>query len=404
MPRSRPNTHHGYTACLALTVSLFALWGFGQQLSGTLESQLAAPLHLEGLERTLSQSLTGIVYFFCALPAAYYARRFGYKASILFGLGCICLSSFTLYPTAGAQTHGYFLGALTAMAIGWIILEVAANPLAASLGPEKTFVWRLNLAQAVFPLGALAGTIAGQWLLRAHLAVPVAKATYTLAHPYILLGAGVLVLIYLFEEVRFPPALYERQRSAIGADLLKLLTRPLFLFALAAQSFSVVILVCNWTNASHFFPAAFPHHAGDTFIDIFFWASVVYAAGRFAGCGLMRFVEPATTLAIFAGGGVVCAVIAATGGTTTAAIAILASQFCASIIWPTVLGLAIVGSGSLMKLGTALICMAGALGGVAHQTIAGAWPLSTGAELAVAGLSYAVVAAFALCCRRTEAD
>ena len=93
------STVPSFTAALLLTLSLFALWGMGQQLSGVLLPKIAEPLHLKGYEVILTPYISGFVYVICALPAALYAMRLGYKAAVLFGLGCITLGCFTLYST-----------------------------------------------------------------------------------------------------------------------------------------------------------------------------------------------------------------------------------------------------------------------------------------------------------------
>ena len=172
----------GFTAAFVLTFSLFVLYGMGEQLCGVMLPKIAEPLHLGGFEVTLSQYIIGIVYMFCALPAALYAMRFGYKAAILFGLGCVTLGCFALYSTVAIQAHGYFFVAIITVGLGWVFLDVAANPLAASLGPDRSFVWRLNLAQAIYPLGAISAFVSEKWLLGAHV-IWGTKFTFSAAHP-----------------------------------------------------------------------------------------------------------------------------------------------------------------------------------------------------------------------------
>lgn len=394
----------GFTVAFVLTVSLFALWGMGHQIYESLMPQFAAAFHLQNYQRALTQIIYDIVYFVGAIPAAFYARRFGYKAAILFGLGCICIGAFTLYPAAEMHILTYFVLAVAVMACGWIFLEVAANPLVACLGPDKTFVWRLNLAQAFYPLGALAGVVTGRWMLATNLALPGAKSASAITHPYILLGAAVLLLTFLFEEARFPPVGNERIRGGSRAALSSLLSRPMFLFAIAAQFFSVMALAGTWSVSGQFIGPAFPHRPDGIFSSAFLWALTIFAAGRFAGTAMMRVIDPARLLAIFSGGGIVASLIAAGTGGMTAAMAFLASSFFVSITWPTVLGLAIRGTGPQMKPGTAFICMGGAAGGIAYQLIRTTWPFpSAHYAIVVPAVSFAVVLAYALAARRAAA-
>jgi FHS family L-fucose permease-like MFS transporter len=371
----------------------------GQQLCGVLLPQIAGPLHLQGFEAAVSQNASSVVYMLCALPAAIYATRLGYKAAILFGLGCVTLGCFTLYPAVSMQAHGYFLIAITIMSLGWVFLDVAANPLAASLGTDDRFVWRLNVAQAVYPVGTIAAIVFEKWLPGTQVAAFGARFTFSAAHPYILLGAGVLLIAYLFEDRRFPPVAIERSSGGEGKALRTLLSDRTILFAMAAQGVGIMILIINGAIGGRYLTTAF--HAATTgpLEDVFFWAALIFAAGRFVGCFLMRFIAPGRLLIIFAVAGIACSLVAAVGWTMISGFAILANQFFAAIMWPTILGLAIRGRGPLIKLATALVCMGSAAGGIAFQLMIAAWPsLPTQVGVLLTALCFAAVFGFARAC------
>lgn len=345
----------GYTAAFALTVVLFALWGLGHQLYDTLLPKFAGVFGLRGFSLALTQSIYSLVYFLGAIPAAMFARRLGYKAAITFGLGCLGLGAFVLYPAAEAHVLSYLMIAVVVISLGWVLLEIGANPLMACLGPVESSVRRLNTAQALFPLGALAGVFIGRWIVASHLALPAAQFTWSIAHPYILIGAGVLLLAYVIEETRFPAIATERQRGSLHNEFAALVWKPLFRFAFVAQFCAVLALAGTWSQAGHSLGG-----------NLFVWCLGAFAAGRAAGSALMFWLEPEPALILFAAGGLVSALAGVVAG---GAVPLIASSFCVSILWPTILGLAIRGQGGLMKLGTALICMGGALGGVAYDMI-----------------------------------
>ena len=387
-----------FTAAIILTASLFAVWGLGLRLYDTLLPQFAKVFELHSYELALTQSVYSIVYFLGAIPAALYARRFGYKAAILFGLGSFCVGAFILYPAAETRVFPYFLFAATVMASGWLVLEIAANPLAACLGSVETSVWRLNVAQSFFPLGALVGTFCGNWIVSSNLALPVERFTRSIVHPYILVGVGMLVLAYLVDIARFPPVATERIRGLRGAagEFRALLTNRLFLFGIVAQFFSVLALAGTWSLCGRFTGAAFMG-------NVFLWSLAVFAAGRVFGSTLMARVEPDRLLAVFACGGLILAAVAALAGEPVGVIAMVASSFFLSIIWPTVLGISIRGLGPLMKLGTALVCMGGAVGGFAYQMLNVAWTFpSANLAMVVPVISYAAVLAFAVVSERVR--
>ena len=392
----------GFTTAFLLTLSLFALWGMGQQLSGVLLPKIAGPLHLQGIEIVLSGYIPGVVYMLCAIPAAFCAMRLGYKAAILFGLGCITLGCFTLYSTVAIHAHGYFLVTCTIMALGWVLLDVAANPLAASLGPDNRFVWRLNLAQAVYPLGAIAAIVSEKWLLGSHVILGV-KLTISAAHPFVLLGAAVMLIAWLFEGNRFPPVASERTLGGEGAALRTLLSDRFVLLAMAAQGIGIIILITNGGLGGRYLTAAF--HAQETgpLGNVWFWAALIFAAGRVTGCALMRFVSPVRLLTIFAVAGLACSLIAAMGWPTISGLAVLANQFFASILWPTILGLAIQGRGPLTKLATALVCIGSAAGGNVYQLVSAAWPAALTLGMLIPAACFAAIVGFAWVCSRRDA-
>jgi FHS family L-fucose permease-like MFS transporter len=388
------------TVAFALTVSLFALWGMGHWLYEALVPRFARSFHLSGDELAVTQSVYSVVYFVGAIPAALFARRFGGKIAILAGLGAIGIGSFLLYPALQILSYPYFLTAVTVMAGGWVALEVAANPLAACLGSPERFIWRLNFAQSFYPLGALAGMIAGTWLLASNEALPDQSHTMAIGHPYIVLGIGVLLLAYLFEEVRFPHLPDDRIRGGCAAAIGLLFRRRLFLFALAAQALSVMALVSVWSPEVRAFIDALPGRPSGLSGSSLVWMLMALAAGRFAGTAAMRAIAPASVLAAFSIGGIASALLVSASNGQTAAVAALTASFFVSITWPTILGLAIRDAGSSMKPGTALICMAGAAGGVLHQFIRVALPFPS-PHLAIlpAAFCFAAILVFALCCR-----
>jgi len=378
----------------------------GQCLYFDLLPQITGPLHLKGLEAELFWRISGIVYLIFALPAAFYGRRFGYKAAIMFGLGCLSVGCFTFYPAVTIHAHAYFFIAVAAMALGWIFLEVSANPLAASLGPDETFVWRLNFAQTIYPLGTMAAVFFAQWLPREHTAVLGEKLTFLLSNPYILLGGGVLLIAYLFEEKRFPPVAIERTSGGEGAALRTLLSDRLVLFAMAAQGIGIIILVTSSAEmiGGRYLNAAFHLQLPAPLNDVYVWTAVVFAVGRLVGSTLMRFIAPRRLLAAFAIGGCVCSLVAAVGWTMLSGITVMANQFFASIMWPTILGIAIRGKGSLIRPATALVCIGGALAGEGFPLLMTAWPTVT-AQLGmiIPAVCFTAIFGFACFCGRRDA-
>jgi MFS transporter, FHS family, L-fucose permease len=393
-----PNSGPGYGAAFALIVSLFVVWGLGQRLYDTLMPQFAQAFVLRDVQLALTQGVCGVVYFLAAIPSALFAYRFGYKVAIIFGLGSLCVGAFLLYPAAETRAFPYYLFAAVVMSWGWILLEVVANPLAASFGTGETSVRYLNVAQSWNPVGGLLGIYIGQWIVVADLVFPAERNAYSIAHPYIVIGVAVLVLVYLIENARFPAVTAECVRGLrdMAGEFRALASRRIFAFGIVAQFFCVMALAGTWSQAGRYFAAALPGAALTPAGNAFVWSFAVFAVGRFAGSLLMYRIRSDRLLGFFAGGGFLLAGLAAVSGGPFGAAAMIASNFFLSITWPTVLGIAIRGLGPRMVLGTALVCMGGAAGSIAYQMLNVVWKFPTAHfAMAVPAVCYAAILAFA---------
>ena len=362
---SRPHAVKGFPVALGLTAALVVLWGMGHRLNDALTPSFAATFPLSDFEWALTHSIYNVIYIFGAIPAALYALRLGYKATILLGLGCICVGAFTLYPAAETHAVGYFFLAVAIMGAGWIALEVAVNPLAASLGSPKNFVQRLNFAQAFYPIGAIAGLLAGRWLIGNNLAQPGAAAAHAITHPYIVFGAAVMLIAFVVEEIRFPAVASARVRSKISLNLSAIIRRPLFGLGMFAQFCGVVVL-----NESGHAGRAILAEApilSSLITDWPLWSTGLFLVGRVVGTALMSWIRPAQVLVLFAAAGAAAALLAIAATGPLAMIGVIGTRIFTAVIWPTILGLAICDTGEDMKPATAVMCVAAAAGGVAFE-------------------------------------
>ncbi len=388
---------HALAFCL--TISLFALWGLAQRLYDTLVPPFAKVFDLDSFGLVLTQSVYSIVYFLFAIPAALYARKFGYKAAIVFGLGSFGVGAFLFYPAAEQHAFLFFLFAAAMMSCGWIFLEVSANPLIARMGSIETSAQRLNFAQAFYPVGVLLAVYIGRWLILSDLSLPIGRLADAVVQPYIVIGAGVLLLAFLVDKVRFPAVATERVEHGSGArrEFRTLLSRPLFMFGVAAQFFYVAAQVGTWTLTTPYVDTALPGIAATSAADVLLWSLLLYGSGRFIGTALMTWIDPDQLLSVFAGAGVLLAAIATGTGGQLGVICMVATSFFMSIMFPTILASTIRDLGPLTKSGTALVYMGG-VGGMAGLALMHlVWTISSiQFAMLVPCLSYAVVLAFAI--------
>ncbi|MBQ2126807.1 MAG: MFS transporter, partial [Bacteroidaceae bacterium] len=146
-----------YLLPFVLVTSLFALWGFANDITNPMVAAFQTLMELPASEAALVQFAFYGGYATMAVPAALFIRRYSYKRGILLGLGLYALGAFLFIPAAAKQSFAFFCVSLYILTFGLAFLETTANPLILSLGSKETSTRRLNLAQAFNPIGSLLG-------------------------------------------------------------------------------------------------------------------------------------------------------------------------------------------------------------------------------------------------------
>ena len=146
-----------YLITFILITSLFALWGFANDITNPMVAAFKTVMDLSTFEASWVQLAFYGGYATMALPAAFFIRKFSYKSGILLGLGLYAIGAFLFIPAAAMQNFLFFCLSLYILTFGLAFLETTANPFILSLGSKETSTRRLNLAQAFNPMGSLSG-------------------------------------------------------------------------------------------------------------------------------------------------------------------------------------------------------------------------------------------------------
>jgi FHS family L-fucose permease-like MFS transporter len=368
----------------------------------------------------LVQSAFYLGYFLCAIPAALFMQRFGYKAAVILGLILYGAGALLFYPAGEIQSYGFFLAGLFVIASGLAFLETSANPMVATLGPPEDSERRLNFAQSFNPLGSIVGVFIGRTFILSGIEYsqqqlqamsPQAIAAWhgreaaAAEMPYIIIGIGVLFWALLIAFTRFPaPATTHAEGIGNVSRFGELLRRGRYMFGVLAQFCYVGAQVGIWSYTIRYAQAEVPGTSEKTAADLIILALALFAVGRFIGTALMRVISPLTLLAIFGVANIVlCAVATVVGGVMGIA-ALTLSSFFMSIMFPTIFAASIRGLGDLTKLGSSLIVMA-IIGGAVFTAVMGLVSDATGHirfAMLVPMICFIVVAAFAASTRRAR--
>jgi FHS family L-fucose permease-like MFS transporter len=154
---------------MSIATTLFFMWGFLTSLNDILIPHLKGIFSLSYAGAILVQFAFFVSYAVFALPGGKIVEWIGYKRTMIVGLLTMTTGALLFIPASKAASFPFFLGALIVLAAGITVLQVAANPYVANLGPQRTASSRLNLAQAFNSFGTFLAPFFGGWLILSHI-------------------------------------------------------------------------------------------------------------------------------------------------------------------------------------------------------------------------------------------
>ena len=371
-----------YTSALAAVTTLFFLWGFITCLNDILIPYLKAIFQLSFAQANLINLCFFGAYFLMSIPAGKLVARLGYKKGMLLGFGVAAVGAFLFYPAAAQRAYGLFLGALFVLASGITLLQVAANPYVAILGPPQSASARLTLTQAFNSLGTTLAPLLGSALILSHLpklSTATAAANIDVRAvqlPYLVIGGALLLISLLLSRVHLPVINHAigdeaatsnaAARSAWSYRHLALGVVGIFAYVGAEVAIgSHIVSYVALPSVMGLDPTA----AGNQVA--FYWGAAM--VGRFAGAYLLNKFNPAKLLAFNAVGAVALILLSISTSGALAMWSLLAVGLMNSLMYPTIFTLALVGLGRLTEEGSGLLCTAivgGALVPMLFGTIA----------------------------------
>jgi FHS family L-fucose permease-like MFS transporter len=246
-----------------LITSLFALWGFANDITNPMVAAFKRVLELNNTQASWVQLAFYGGYFTMALPAAFFIKKYSYKTGVLLGLGLYAFGACLFYPAAAWESYGFFLCALYILTFGLAFLETTANPYILSMGPEATATQRLNLAQAFNPMGALAGLFVAKVFIinslqsnntdengniifdtldEASKTVIRTNDLMVIRDPYVMLGLVVIAVLVVIAMMKMP----ENKDSSGKVDFIPTMKRLFknrnFVEGTLAQMFSTMLM------------------------------------------------------------------------------------------------------------------------------------------------------------------
>ena len=207
---------HGQGFILSMLASLFFMWGFLSVLQDILVPHLRAIFDLNYFQSMLVQFFWFGAYFVMSMPMAFLLQRIGYQKSLVTGLLMMASGALLLVVAGRIANFEAHLLALFILASGVALLQVAANPYVAVIGPDSSAPARLNLVQAMNSTGSALAPLFGAWLILARTTAGTAEANAALTEaekladarsvelPYIGIAIVLILLAVVFARLKLP--------------------------------------------------------------------------------------------------------------------------------------------------------------------------------------------------------
>jgi FHS family L-fucose permease-like MFS transporter len=407
-----------YTGALAVLTTVFFMWGFATVLNDILVPHLKAVFSLNYGQSLLIQFAFYLGYLLMAIPSAKLLERTGYKTAVVLGLVGMAGSALVFVPAARLESYGVFLVALFLLASSITLLQVAANPYVAVIGPSQTASSRLNLVQAFNSAGTTLAPLFGGMLIlgRSSSGTSADAATVLTAQqraadvqavqlPYLLIAAVLVALAVLVWRVRLPD-LGQESRRANRAERAKhsLWRHRNLVFGVPAICLYLLCEIGIGSTLVNFISMPnignMNHAEAARYLSLFWGGAMV---GRFAGAALLRWIAPDRLLAAVTLGALLLVLVAIFGGGSVAMWSLIAIGLCHSVMFPTIFTLGIRGLGPLTEEGSGLLIMA--IAGGALSALQGVLADHIGLQLSylMPAVCYVYVLGYALWgCRPTE--
>jgi len=369
-----------------LVTALFFFWGIPNNLNDILIKQFMKSFELSRLQAGFLQSAFYMGYFLLPMPAAFFMRRFGYKAGLVTGLLLFSLGTALFYPAALVRQYGFFLFALFVIASGLAFLETGANSMISVLGDPDSSERRLNFSQAFNPFGAIGGVMVGTFFILSGVELTpddiakmktdhvydayLQKETMRVVAPYMVISVLTFIWAVLMMRTKFPHVSDEgTTESGSKGSLRELFRFPHFWQGAIAQFFYVGAQVGTWSYFIQYVQdyTKMPEKTAGHLLAGTLGAFLV---GRFSAAYIMRFVKPGILMGIYGIINIALVAVSIAAPGWIGLWAVFATSFFMSLMFPTIFALGVKGLGPNTKLGGSIIIM-GIVGGAVFTPIMG---------------------------------
>ena len=350
-------TRRSYTPALISLAVLYFMMGLLTCLNDTLVPFFKKGFTLSYSESSLVQFYFFLTYGLMSIPSGKIVERVGYKNGMVLGFSVAAVGAALFYPASVIHEYYLFLAALFVLAIGIVLLQVAANPYITILGPAETASSRLTLIQGIGSLGTTVAPIFGAYFILSRFDVADASSD-AVRYPYLGI-ALVLIAIALTVYCMSLPALKPAQSNDLNSEVsiknifkfrnLKFGVWGIFFYV--GAEVSIGTFLTNYISDLLKIDEA----AANGFVA-FYWGGMM--VGRFLGAGLLKILKPASVLSACACLAVICILVSVNTSGYTAVWSMIAVGLFNSVMFAVVFSLSVAGLNQFTTLGSGILSTA----------------------------------------------
>lgn len=328
-----------YRPALVTLAVLYFMMGLITCLNDTLVPFFKSSFQLNYTQSALVQFYFFVTYGIMSIPAGIIVSKFGFKQSMVAGFAIAAVGTFLFFPASLMHQYYLFLAALFILAIGIVLLQVAANPYITLLGPPETASSRFNLIQALGSLGTTVAPLLGASYILSEVRDGM-QSSEAVRLPYLCITALVIVIAFVISQLKLPSPVSQATDGGEGQSGIfgfrNLRFGLVALFCYVGAEVSIGSFLTNYIADT----AGIVENEAVTYVALY-WGSML--VGRFVGAGVLKIVRAPLVLSICAIAAVVLIIVSVTSTGMLAAWTMVAVGLCNSIMFATIFSLSVAG-------------------------------------------------------------
>lgn len=380
--RNSQDLYVDYSKPLKLIKTIFLSWGFITVVNPILLQELSDGIGFNDMQNTVKDYAFYATYFFFGIPGAFLVNKYGFKKTLMIGLGVAASSIFLMVSGARDANFTLILGAIIMQGAGFSILQVSANPYVILIGKPSGGASRLSSAGAYNSFGTWLAPLIGSLIAASSIpeeitantlnaleanAALLAYKTELVVLPYVLITVifvGMIVLVNFSDlpEINSINEIDTNVDNDTNTNVLQYKHVVLGFFAIFFYVGAEVAVASNLVEflKGHIEDASLSKSVN--YIVPYYWGGAM--VGRFVGAQMLKNMKPSKGLlmsSIFAGAFLIMASLIPS---QSAMFFILGVGLFNSIMWPCIFELGTHGLGRFTAWASSILIM-GIVGGAA---------------------------------------